>query len=1065
MKNYINTSISKLKKDIDNNKLVIFVGAGVSANSKCPSWNTLIDKFADELGINKVDRKESIDYFLKVPQYYYIERGKKEYFDIIEETINGIDPVPNDINRMIFKLKPHTVITTNFDDLIEKTVKSEGLFYTTVRQDTELPYSINEKMIIKMHGDGNLKNIVLKEEDYLNYSRNFPLIENYIKGLFSTKTVLFVGYSAEDPDFKILFQWVKDQLDGHFQPAYLLEIGNNIDRINFNYYKDRGINILYYDEIENFIENEIEFNNTDIFHEKGIRLLKFLKYIDEYDIDKKSDILTRVYNKLKIFEDMNYINKDDILNKLGKMVIRINYDPKILFFIKNTELYELLIEYKVLNEKEEKAILKEEKERLRAEKSKIIDINKLYMLVNILYKSGIEGIGFIDDGINNILFKEHLGIEHDYDCNDEFELLLDEFDYKNLTNKLKFYLKSNNDMHGLEEEYLKKAYYLYKIGNYIESYEILKGLSRYCLREHNYRYFFIAQFNIKQLSILIQNDLNLKDSKYIQDILKEIESISIKDDYDNLPNKYKENVDFITQLISFNYFYKLSYTLQQNINKLREQKEIFFNGGFSYSDDLYQTHTKIKDLINYIDKNYIIVSHFSEVQNLYSLFIEGMLLNYSIIDKSSFGLPINNIKEIDRFMIQIILKYIKTKNLEDYIKKNNIKELNIATDEVRYLINVLENILVSYESNNRSQINFNETINNVLILLSYSTLDKEDCNRTIIVFDEYIKNNFLNRSNFDKFLEYIIIKFNSNEKNIEVSQILKILQTYILHLSKNDLNQSACQMIYTNRFFRNLVNIIKDLDLNIELNNDLDIEYIIKDIKKEIDESKNLTDNICNKLYNLLFIIYDITNNKIKNKIEDITKDIVLVIENKIDKYIYIKFMYNALMSGIIIYDKENQVKFVESLLDYFEDEENIDAQDEIMRYVLELILNNKIKYEEMKYLLKPIEIKFSMFKFFVDRNNFNYKRFDLDWLKYLKIEEIKEIIINNNARNELKKIVKREIKSKKFENMDKNHSDKLLLIMELSNEDVKKKYKKKQPKRYKYNKSIYINKRCKKLK
>ena len=62
MKNYINKSILKLQKDRDNNRLVIFVGAGVSANSGCASWSRLIDKFADELGIASEDRKESIEY-------------------------------------------------------------------------------------------------------------------------------------------------------------------------------------------------------------------------------------------------------------------------------------------------------------------------------------------------------------------------------------------------------------------------------------------------------------------------------------------------------------------------------------------------------------------------------------------------------------------------------------------------------------------------------------------------------------------------------------------------------------------------------------------------------------------------------------------------------------------------------------------------------------------------------------------------------------------------------------------------------------------------------------------
>ena len=41
-----------------------------------------------------------------------------------------------------------------------------------------------EKEIIKMHGDFEHDNFVLKEDDYLSYSENFKLIETYIKSLY-----------------------------------------------------------------------------------------------------------------------------------------------------------------------------------------------------------------------------------------------------------------------------------------------------------------------------------------------------------------------------------------------------------------------------------------------------------------------------------------------------------------------------------------------------------------------------------------------------------------------------------------------------------------------------------------------------------------------------------------------------------------------------------------------------------------------------------------------------------------------------------------------------------------
>lgn len=75
-----------------------------------------------------------------------------------------------------------------------------------------------------MQGDLINKNIVLKEDDYLSYSTKFRLIENYIKALLFTHVVLFVGYSINDIDIKLIFQWVIDILKKDFQPAYFLNI-------------------------------------------------------------------------------------------------------------------------------------------------------------------------------------------------------------------------------------------------------------------------------------------------------------------------------------------------------------------------------------------------------------------------------------------------------------------------------------------------------------------------------------------------------------------------------------------------------------------------------------------------------------------------------------------------------------------------------------------------------------------------------------------------------------------------------------------------------------------------
>ena len=75
----------------------------------------------------------------------------------------------NPIHKEIFKLKPTHIITTNYDNLLEEAAIEAGQFFHTVKHDLDLPYDNFNKTIIKMHGDFEHRNIVLKEDDYLNY--------------------------------------------------------------------------------------------------------------------------------------------------------------------------------------------------------------------------------------------------------------------------------------------------------------------------------------------------------------------------------------------------------------------------------------------------------------------------------------------------------------------------------------------------------------------------------------------------------------------------------------------------------------------------------------------------------------------------------------------------------------------------------------------------------------------------------------------------------------------------------------------------------------------------------
>jgi hypothetical protein len=1021
MEQFIKTSIEKIRGAIDNNKLVIFVGAGVSVNSNCPPWSKLVDKFADELGIAEDDRNKSIEYFLKIPQYYFIERGEKEYFDIIDKIFNGNEHLPNNIHNLIFELNPSCVVTTNFDDLLEMTVKSNGLFYTTIKQDSDLPYCINDKLIIKMHGDSNLKNIVLKEEDYLSYSRKFPLIENYMKALFSTKTILFVGYSAEDPDFKLLFQWVKDELDGHFQPAYLLETDKQEDRIKFNYYKNRGINILYYDDIKKEIDKVVKVTEeVTIKDPRGIKLYNFLKYIKDYS-DNPDSFIDSVYNKLSIFDEMNALTPDDIIKVINVSCIYDFYAEQELRIYNCNELSEIINKIKIYGTEDDRQKYKIE----------LMERNNTIKLLNILTKAGIKSVS-ISESNNTLSFEKDLNYYTEYEM-DTFNKLLVEYKYDELKDKLKCYLL-DKQIEGNEGNFLKKAYFLYKVGKYLESYEILKSLSIYAFSKRKYLYYFIALFNIKHLKPIINHDYDLKDkcTETYDRIIREINSFDIEQKYMELPQQYKDKIFFITKLFSFNYFYKCANDLEEKTKSLYNQKKTIENGGFSFNNDVIIAFHMIRNILIYIRDNYIMVEHFSEIKNLFNSYVECILINYSINSeksKSVFNVGINKVNHIDKFTLDIIIDFVDSKKLLEFINKYEVKELNIIDEDKTYLCEIMNNIqhLKRPLKNYNWDINYlNRIIDNLLIIFKHTTVTKEMFAKLINMFETMINKCVLDYSNYNNLLDFIIITANNNKDQVDSDKLISLMNAYIVKLVNKKCNGIDVIIIDNNRFFGNLVGICKLLDSNVQFYDDTFIKMLVSEIEIVVDDGKSIDEYYLNVIKNIIFCIYPMMEDDVKRNVEQLAIKVIKLIDSSKDKFRYIDYMYKAIMSSVIITEGIEYEKFIVAIDEYIKNAKCIkddannckttneheiklgtrDFSEDCMVYLLNLILSKKIYYEDIENLIPNVISNFLMIQFFTNKQAFDYSSFESEWLKYLNIEEIRKLLNIPAARKKIHELI-----------------------------------------------------------
>ncbi|TPH89168.1 SIR2 family protein [Helicobacter pylori] len=392
-KEFIKASIDNISKAHNENYLSIFAGAGISAESKLPKWGDLINELQKCLyGDTKIygDTKKNEDY-LVLAEKFYNQFGESFYYQTLKSLIPN-NAKPNDLHLGIVKLNIKNLITTNWDNLFEQAINEEGRFFNIIKSDKDIGSSTGFAKFIKMHGSLDENNIVFKEQDYLEYSKHFPLIENYIKGVFSTDTVILLGYSLSDQNVKQVISWVNSHSKS-VKPIYFIKTAKEFDRIEFEFYKNKNIHILYtqehsgkqghYEELIKFLK-EIKAKPTDIsknyntifYSTKQLRRMIFnfnyeamKERINEISL-KSSSVLNELEKAFLFYHLRKGIQAFEVLKITSKQAFRErNYD---VWYISLYNMYNMPLSYDRFDDKEMERLQTYHKERI------LVDLNESF---------------------------------------------------------------------------------------------------------------------------------------------------------------------------------------------------------------------------------------------------------------------------------------------------------------------------------------------------------------------------------------------------------------------------------------------------------------------------------------------------------------------------------------------------------------------------------------------------------------------------------------------------------------------------------------------------------------
>ncbi|MNP98521.1 hypothetical protein D3C85_111390 [compost metagenome] len=216
--------MEELLHNYKSNNVILFIGAGVSQNLGLPSWSSLIDIIAAELGFDP-EVYQTYGDFLALAEYYILKKGNigklRSWMDREWHNIDRSKFESSLIHEYIAKGKFPIIYTTNYDNWIEEAHELYNIKYNKIVNVSDLANTHHStKEIVKFHGDfSEDDSIVLSESNYFERLKFESPLDIKLRSDILSKSVLFIGYSLSDTNIRQLFYKLTNLWNKHHSPS------------------------------------------------------------------------------------------------------------------------------------------------------------------------------------------------------------------------------------------------------------------------------------------------------------------------------------------------------------------------------------------------------------------------------------------------------------------------------------------------------------------------------------------------------------------------------------------------------------------------------------------------------------------------------------------------------------------------------------------------------------------------------------------------------------------------------------------------------------------------------
>jgi hypothetical protein len=195
--------------EIQFQNAAVFLGAGASMPAGFVDWKELLRPIARELNLN-IDLESDL---VVMAQFHVNHSGQNRHvvsqavLDAIGENLE-----PTDNHKLLARLSIPVFWTTNYDKLIESSLRKEGKIPDVKHSVKQLANTRSKRdaVVYKMDGDiDHPQDTVITKDDYERYFKTHGAFVNALSGDLVSKTFLFIGFSFTDLNLDYILSRIK----------------------------------------------------------------------------------------------------------------------------------------------------------------------------------------------------------------------------------------------------------------------------------------------------------------------------------------------------------------------------------------------------------------------------------------------------------------------------------------------------------------------------------------------------------------------------------------------------------------------------------------------------------------------------------------------------------------------------------------------------------------------------------------------------------------------------------------------------------------------------------------